>query len=51
MAAMSMFLHCGGHPSSPALAQLRLRLTQFGMLVVLAIMVVAIGNDVLRLLR
>jgi regulator of sigma E protease len=38
----------GGKPLSP---QLRLRLTQLGMLIVLAIMVLAISNDVIRNLR
>jgi len=47
----AMFLIAEGIRRRPLSPQLRLRLTQFGMLVVLAIMVVAIGNDVLRLLR
>jgi regulator of sigma E protease len=47
----AMFLIAEGIRRKPLSPQLRLRLTQFGMLVVLAIMVVAIGNDVLRLFR
>jgi regulator of sigma E protease len=47
----AMFLIAEGIRRKPLSARLRLRLTQFGMLVVLAIMVVAIGNDVLRLFR
>jgi len=47
----AMFLIAEGIRRKPLSAQLRMRLTQFGMLVVLAIMVIALGNDVLRLLR
>ena len=47
----AMFLIAEGIRRRPLSPQLRLRLTQFGMLVVLAIMVVALGNDVLRLFR
>jgi len=35
----------------PLSVQLRMRLTQFGLLLVLALMVLAIGNDVLRLIH
>ncbi len=47
----AMFLIAEGIRRRPLSPQLRMRLTQVGMLVVLAIMVVAIGNDVLRLFR
>ena len=47
----AMLLIAEGIRRRPLSPQLRLRLTQFGMLVVLAIMVVAIGNDVLKLFR
>ena len=46
-----MFLIAEGIRRKPLSAQLRLRLTQAGMLVVLAIMVLAISNDVLRFFR
>jgi len=47
----AMFLIAEAIYRRPLSPQLRLRLTQVGMLVVLAIMVVALGNDVLRLFR
>jgi regulator of sigma E protease len=47
----AMFLIAEGIRRKPLSVQLRLRLTQLGMLIVVAIMVLAIGNDVLRLLR
>src|SRR5437667_156001 len=47
----AMFLIAEGIRRRPLSPQLRLRLTQLGMLVVLAIMVVALSNDVLRLFR
>jgi regulator of sigma E protease len=47
----AMLLIAEGIRRRPLSPQLRMRLTQFGMLVVLAIMVVAIGNDVLKLFR
>jgi regulator of sigma E protease len=47
----AMFLIAEAIRRRPLSPQLRLRLTQFGMLIVLAIMVIAIGNDVLRLFR
>ncbi len=47
----AMFLVAEAILRRPLSPQLRMRLTQLGMLVVLAIMVVAIGNDVLRLFR
>jgi len=47
----AMFLIAEAVLRRPLSPQLRLRLTQFGMLIVLAIMVIAIGNDVLRLFR
>jgi regulator of sigma E protease len=47
----AMFLIAEAIRRRPLSPQLRMRLTQFGMLIVLAIMFVAIGNDVLRLLR
>ncbi len=46
-----MFLVAEGIRRRPLSLQLRLRLTQVGMLIVLAIMVLAIGNDVFRLFR
>jgi regulator of sigma E protease len=47
----AMFLIAEAILRRPLSPQLRLRLTQAGMLVVLAIMVIAISNDVLRLFR
>ena len=47
----AMFLIAEAIYRRPLSPQLRLRLTQVGMLVVLAIMVVALSNDVLRLFR
>ena len=47
----AMFLIAEAIYRRPLSPQLRLRLTQLGMLVVLAIMVIAIGNDVLRFFR
>jgi regulator of sigma E protease len=47
----AMFLIAEAILRRPLSVQLRLRLTQFGMLLVLALMVLAIGNDVLRLIR
>src|SRR5262245_26753331 len=46
-----VFLIAEGIRRKPLSAQLRLRLTQLGMLVVLAIMILAISNDVIRNLR
>jgi len=46
-----MFLIAGAIRRKPLSLQLRLRLTQIGMLVVLAIMVLAISNDVLKFFR
>ena len=46
-----MFLVAEGIRRRPLSLQLRLRLTQVGMLIVLAIMVLVIGNDVFRLFR
>ena len=47
----AMFLIAEAILRRPLSVQLRLRLTQLGMLLVLALMVLAIGNDVLRLIR
>lgn len=47
----AMFLIAEGIRRKPLSPQLRLRLTQLGLLVVLAIMVLAISNDVLRTFR
>ena len=47
----AMFLIAEAIRRKPLSPQLRLRLTQVGMLVVLAIMVVALSNDVLRIFR
>jgi regulator of sigma E protease len=47
----AMFLIAEAIRRRPLSPQLRLRLTQFGMLVVLAIMVIALSNDVLRFFR
>jgi len=47
----AMFLIIEGIRRKPLSPQLRLRLTQVGMLIVLAIMVLAISNDVIRNLR
>ncbi len=47
----AMFLIAEGIRRKPLSPQLRLRLTQLGMLLVLAIMVLAISNDVLRFFR
>ncbi len=47
----AMFLIAEAIRRRPLSPQLRLRLTQVGMLVVLAIMVIALSNDVLRLFR
>jgi len=47
----AMFLIAEAILRRPLSPQLRLRLTQAGMLVVLAIMVIALSNDVLRLFR
>jgi len=46
-----MFLIAEGIRRKPLSPQLRLRLTQVGMLIVLAIMVLALSNDVLRFFR
>jgi regulator of sigma E protease len=46
-----MFLVAEAIRRKPLSLQLRLRLTQIGMLVVLAIMVLAISNDVLKFFR
>lgn len=46
-----MFLIAEGIRRKPLSPQLRMRLTQVGMLIVLAIMVLAISNDVIRNLR
>jgi regulator of sigma E protease len=47
----AMFLIAEAVRRRPLSPQLRLRLTQIGLLLVLAIMVVALSNDVLRLIR
>ncbi|HLZ45445.1 MAG TPA: RIP metalloprotease RseP [Gemmatimonadales bacterium] len=47
----AMFLIAEAVRRRPLSPQLRLRLTQAGMLMVLALMVVALSNDVIRLLR
>ncbi|PYP14193.1 MAG: RIP metalloprotease RseP [Gemmatimonadetes bacterium] len=47
----AMFLIAEAIRRKPLSPQVRLRLTQVGMLVVLAIMVVALSNDVLRIFR
>jgi regulator of sigma E protease len=47
----AMFLIAEGIRRKPLSPQLRLRLTQVGMLIVLAIMVLAISNDVIRNIR
>jgi regulator of sigma E protease len=47
----AMFLIAEGIRRKPLSPQLRLRLTQVGMLLVLAIMILAISNDVIRNLR
>ena len=47
----AMFLIAEGIRRKPLSAQLRMRLTQVGMLIVLAIMVLALSNDVLRFFR
>ena len=47
----AMFLIAEATLRRPLSVQLRMRLTQVGMLLVLALMVFAIGNDVLRLIR
>ena len=47
----AMFLIAEAIRRRPLSPQLRLRLTQFGMLIVLAIMVIALSNDVLRFFR
>jgi regulator of sigma E protease len=47
----AMFLIAEAILRRPVSPQLRMRLTQLGMLVVLAIMVIALGNDVLRLIH
>ncbi|MGH7608132.1 MAG: site-2 protease family protein, partial [Gemmatimonadales bacterium] len=47
----TMFLIAEGIRRKPLSVQLRMRLTQVGLLVVLAIMVLALSNDVLRSLR
>jgi regulator of sigma E protease len=47
----AMFLIAEAIRRRPLSPQLRMRLTQVGMLVVLAIMVIALSNDVLRLFR
>jgi len=47
----AMFLIAEGIRRKPLSPQLRLRLTQVGMLIVLAIMVLALSNDVLRFFR
>jgi regulator of sigma E protease len=46
-----MFLIAEGIRRKPLSAQLRLRLTQVGMLLVLGIMILAISNDVIRYFR
>jgi len=47
----AMFLIAEGIRRKPLSPQLRLRLTQVGMLIVLAIMILAISNDVIRTIR
>ena len=47
----AMFLIAEGIRRKPLSPQLRMRLTQVGMLIVLAIMVLALSNDVLRFFR
>jgi len=47
----AMFLIAEGIRRKPLSPQLRLRLTQVGMLIVLAIMILAISNDVIRNIR
>ena len=47
----AMFLIAEGIRRKPLSPQLRMRLTQLGMLIVLAIMVLALSNDVLRFFR
>jgi regulator of sigma E protease len=47
----AMFLIAEGIRRKPLSPQLRMRLTQVGMLLVLAIMVLALSNDVLRFFR
>jgi len=47
----AMFLIAEGIRRKPLSPQLRLRLTQLGMLIVLAIMILAISNDVIRNFR
>jgi regulator of sigma E protease len=47
----AMFLIAEGILRKPVSPQLRLRLTQLGMLIVLAIMILAISNDVIRNIR
>jgi regulator of sigma E protease len=47
----AMFLIVEGIRRKPLTPQLRMRLTQLGMLVVIAIMVLAVSNDVLRFFR
>ena len=46
-----MFLIVEGIRRKPLTPQLRLRLTRVGMLVVMAIMALALSNDVLRFFR
>jgi membrane-associated protease RseP (regulator of RpoE activity) len=46
-----MFLIAEGIRRKPLSPQLRLRLTQVGMLIVFAIMILAISNDVIRNIR
>jgi regulator of sigma E protease len=47
----AVFLIAEGIRRKPLSPQLRLRLTQIGMLIVLAIMILAISNDVIRTIR
>jgi len=47
----AVFLIAEGIRGKPLSPQLRLRLTQIGMLIVLAIMILAISNDVIRTIR
>jgi regulator of sigma E protease len=47
----AMFLIAEGIRRKPLSAQLRLRLTQVGMLIVFAIMIIALSNDVIRNIR
>jgi regulator of sigma E protease len=47
----AVFLIAEGIRRKPLSPQLRLRLTQVGMLIVLAIMILAISNDVIRTIR